>query len=1119
MSDTPLSPTVIRLRDRSDLKTHHIVMIAVLGLTFAGGCLLLSAAESKTLVDGAIPWVESSPLRAVVRLLCLNYAVPTIHAGDVKMLVLGIGSGIALLTLAITTLTRDPSEGEYATGEESDTRQPDAAGGRAQGKAHIPPLFAAQLLILLYLVWSFASANWSSARADLAVGASTLLAVQFAWSFALGHGLSRRAARIGVHLVIGITALTGVLAVWYFYGRNPNLRAKFPFGNPLFLSAALIPGLILAGCKIVDSVHGMFADRQKPAVLTGAILPVVALVLGGWAFALTQSRGPQVALAAGALAALFLALRGKKRLIPVLLAVAGAAFAWHTLSQQMASDSPAGRDATLRLRQYSWSYAWDMFAERALTGHGQAAFVCLGDSYAVQDVEDDPLVFGSRISHAHNEWLEVMADLGTIGLLLLIGGLVLTFYAGLQALSARGQPRWLLAGVMAGLFALCVEESFSVGLRVSELPVVFYTMLGLCWSLSLSPEKSLIDRISRRSLLRYGVGGLVLVGGVGSLVAIQTDFAAARASYAVEEAIASDNLDDAVELAQAAQSSLNPQRALVNRFRLAQTRLAVAGKVQARAVERTQRAMQSTPPQARVLRVALSDLMLSVNHCAAGSQAIAEGLLRARTFIGVGVTQYNLYLVQARNVDEIHRVAGTLSQLLQGMGQHDFNSAERLAVQEELAQAAHMIGNVQHAEAYVSAARDAILAELQRQPFNPSVAVRYMAVADLNADLESHIRVIARPLRYNRTAPLASLLDQLMQEPGFGDRFAPVLERAKLAVTPMAPEEDETTQPWAPEILRIGATIAFARGHYAKAVELLEAAQDRYDELATSARMGAAAYYLELADCRFLNDPSVPEAAIRAARRCLELSPSSLEGRELRRLAQQRLMTYLLASGDEDGALALLRTLAPQDVDEEALHVELGIRYRRLCTELLQRRSGTVMRDPKLPGGYLSWLRRAIELAPNDAQARYLLADAAFNSGEEKIAADNLLAAIELGLPLDAANRFIDVALELKPESEPLQAMRSFVASITALRSEEFESAASELLESVKLGLPMSAAHRYVRAALTKFPDQPELQKVLRVLPPTSDPPPLIEPDEADLGLELESKKAEPSPPGTFGGG
>lgn len=463
---------VLRITKPDAIRPLHVVMICLVAMTVAGGSLLLSAAESQTLVDGAIEWHQESPLRAVVQLLCLNYQVPTVHAGSIKNYILGIGAGLAILSLSVAIVVRGRIGDEEAASDDALPAPPGPAESETQPVLHKPqiaPLAAAQALVGLYLLWSFASSRWSLAP-ELAVGGSILLTIQFLWAFGIGNGLSPSAARFASRVIVAVVAVTSIVAVWYYYGRNPTLRAKFPFGNPNFLSACLIPGILLVAALICENIARAVKTREiKSFGLIAVALPTLAVSLT--AFYLAGSRGAAVGLVIGLLAMAFFGLRGRMKLVPAVLVVCLALGGLVYSSGAADAFSPTGRGTTIRLRTYAWSYAWRMFNEKPITGHGQSGFALTGDSYAVNDVLDNPLVFQSRIAHAHNEWLEIMADLGSVGIVLIAAALLLTLRAGAAALAAsppRGE-RWALLGLMGALVGLVVEEAFGVGLRVSVL--------------------------------------------------------------------------------------------------------------------------------------------------------------------------------------------------------------------------------------------------------------------------------------------------------------------------------------------------------------------------------------------------------------------------------------------------------------------------------------------------------------------------------------------------------------------------------------------------------------------------------------------------------------------------
>ena len=1006
---TPRSMSIIRIRDRGTLSPLEVVMICLVAVTVAGGSWFLSAAESKTLVDGAVEWQVESPLRAVVQLLCLDYQFPTIHAGAVKIYILGIGAGLAVLALSIALVAGARGE---APGEESPATSPPPSApetGVVRPKPHAAPLLAAQVLIAMFLLWSFASSRWSAAP-ELAIGGSVLLAIHFLWAFALGTGLGSTAVRIASRIIIAVAAVTALIAIWYFYGRNPSLRAKFPFGNPNFLSACLIPGTLLA----VTFVCEKLGRTRRPGVgrAVGAALGMlIVIAVTGWAFYLTGSRGPVLGLALGLLAIVFFAVRGPVKLIPVVLAVALVASAWVYYSSLQDELSPHGRSATIRLRTYTWGYAWQMFSDKPLTGHGQGGFVLHGDSHVVNDVLDDPLVFRSRIAHAHNEWLEIMADLGAVGIVLVAMALALTLRAGMATLSGSPSPgeRWALLGLMGALVGLVVEEAFGVGLRVSGVPTLFYTVIGLIWAMSGQPSK-LRRRLAatrERQIVTTTVGVAL---SMAILVITQKDFMAARNAYRMEEYLAAGDFEEAIRLARGAQSRLNPQRALTNRYRLSEAHARIARMLQERAVDREARARQSDLVDRKLLALAELDREQSEQHCREGCRALKALVERSPGYLNHGRVEYWLNRISADNAAS-----------LEDQGERE------LALRNATA---------------------AIEREVLRQPFNPAIAIDYVGVVGDNLDLKQKIDVLTRPLRYNRiTPPYLEVLTHLMNDPAFDGQFQQLLGEARNLVnsTDSAEPENKASEIWAPEKLRLAATIYFTRGELQNAADAARLAARAYKLLAPNARLGAASAHAELADCQFFNDPTNPQPALASAGQALALVPDSLFGRRLREDVKQRMVDYYLAADLETEAEELLKEAAPANVTEEMLVAKLGLRYRELCELLLRRRAalGSGPLSPELTAMVQRWVERALTLSPRDHLAHYLAADLALHQGDGEAVAAHLALALEFGLSPQLAGPFLQAAQEKHPESVPLEELWNALQPFLSIESADAPNAAA----------------------------------------------------------------------------
>jgi len=981
----------MRIRNPNALAPLHVVLLCVLAVTLLGGFLFLSAAESKILVDGAREWHEESPLRAVVQTLCLNYRFPTIYGGAVKAFLLGLGAGLALIALSVGFGVRSIDDAEFGDSADSAASyngESTASRGAVitprfggAGNATAVPLTSAQIFALLYLLWSFASSRWSSAP-HLAVGGSVLLTISFLWSYALGRGLSPRAARVGSVFMVAVTCATAAIAVWYYYGRNPTLRAKFPFGNPNFLAACLIPGILLS-ISFLGETASRAIGRDPKRNYGIAVLSAITLAIALWAFALTKSRGPMVGLLLGGATFLTLSLPRRWKLIPLgaaaMMTVAG------TLYFVSLRDRPEeeARGSTIRFRLYAWRYAWDMFKQKPLHGHGQGGFTLAGDAHAVDDVLDDPETLGSRIAHAHSEWLEILADLGLLGLMLIAAALIATFRDGMLILR-RGPPIWPLIGLLSALVALCVEESVSVGLRVSGVPIAFFTVLGLIWALSRSPDQHphMFSRTKRRRHIASVTGCLA---GVAIILTMQQEFLGAHDAYEADLAIQEGRVDEAVALADMAPSRLNPQRALTDQLRLVEAHMLSARKLQQRAAEREARAHQGDLVDRTVLDLADQDRRRSDNDCIIGSGHLRELVQWSPSFLNHGRMEYWLNVTMARNA----------------AARQDAN-AEKLALQN---------------------AAVAIKREMRRQPFQPILAVEYLDIASEDLPLEEKILILARPLRHNDLTTLyVQALAQVTSNPSFETEFDRILRRAfettrAIAARGPPPAVDDE---WGPETLRIAAVIHFRRGDYDAATDALVVAASAYDRLASRAAIGAASCYKELADSRFFGHPNEPQLAIACADRALDLTPDSLPGRRLRQSIRSRLVDYHLASGQEDAARSILREDTSRD---DVLKTEVGLRYRNLCDVLLRRRLAQILRKapneivPKLQG----WLNRSLELVPNDPVTHFLAADLAFHTGDYAATAAQLRQALDLGIAPETAYQFLLVAREKKPDQPDLE--------------------------------------------------------------------------------------------------
>lgn len=964
---------ILRILNPDSVRPSHVVMVCLVGATVVGSCLLTSGPTSA--LESTKDWHEESALRAIVHVLNLNYAQTTAVGNEIKTLVFGIGAALSMMAFGISRAMPPVTQDDVSSDDEIIVESGETSASIPLARRQLPPLAVAQVLMVLYVLWSFASTQWSSAP-DLALGGSVLLAIGVLWALALGRGLNRPTANVGGYVLMGACVVTGVMAIAYFDQRNSIRRASYPLGNPLFLAACMIPGLMLAVGVFAGACDAMRRRFHLRNVLV-AVLCVLSAVVIVWTIRITGARGGVLAAAVGLVVVIFAMAHRRTRLLLAVGAIVGSALAlWLYVLPQLSAASDTGRDASLRSRAYAWAYAEDLINRAPFIGHGQGGFTRLGDASATQDVHADPLALNARIAHAHNEWLEVWSDLGAVGLMLVLTALGSTVWAALIAIPHLPNKawRWTLAALLASLVALFIEECADVGLRIAGLPTVFYTVLGLVWALSRKPDDVTAHRTMHPGLKRVG-SGLCIVVGAALLVVSLGDFRSARAYFDVAAAVQNRAFDDATRLAnEACRWTLNPDRRLIAISQRCQTYLYIAREYQTSFLDRTQRAKQDDILDRNLIQLAKIDRQKSEAYIALARDAWMDLVRRSPDYWDAGWLEMRLW--QLRGV---------------------FAVADE---DQELASRAQ------------NAASDALLRELKRRPFDPIIALSYAQLVGDRVPVADRFEIIAVPLRHASIPPeYSEYLATISNVPGFDNQVLP-MDLSRLG----GDRKTADQYPFLPEELRLAANIHFMRDHYALALKTAEAALRWYDWLVPTGAMGKAACLHEIGDYQFFSEPAKWKDALKQASRALDILPSSTPGRQLKFDILNSMITYDLAGNDEAAAANLLRELSP-GITAGMIDVELGDRYAVLCTNLIRRDR----RD--YPADFEKWVQRATELHPSNELAWRLKAQVAFEHGHLKDATDYLRRAIAHRANPRVVYAFVRLALNDHPQNADFLAL------------------------------------------------------------------------------------------------
>jgi len=227
--------------------------------------------------------------------------------------------------------------------------------------------------------------------------------------------------------------VAGALGLVYGTNDGTDRLQSFAIGDPNYLAAALIPGLVLEAF--------LFMTTRSPLVRT--VLVAMAAVTAISLF-MTQSRGGVVGLGAALAAGVLLAGPARLRLVVAALLITAAGVTYYGF---FASPEARGRITNFSAESSSgrsdlWTVALREYDAHPLNGVGGGNFVAAKPAYATETVNltrldrvvDDPVV-------AHNTFLEILAELGVVGLglfaVIALGALVIGLH-GIRRLGRAG---------------------------------------------------------------------------------------------------------------------------------------------------------------------------------------------------------------------------------------------------------------------------------------------------------------------------------------------------------------------------------------------------------------------------------------------------------------------------------------------------------------------------------------------------------------------------------------------------------------------------------------------------------------------------------------------------------
>ena len=254
-------------------------------------------------------------------------------------------------------------------------------------------------------------------------------------------------------------------------------------------------GFLLAGRPSLNFNHGLKSFFRI----------MISSIMGSWGFlvigAIIMFSALFLSGSRGGVGSLFFALLSVYSLVffagiirkreattgPFLLGLFLASALWLGLGQL--PERYEETDVSLEQRTGLWRQTLDIAADYPMTGSGAGTFQSI---FPLYDSGHSPRFF----DHAHNDYVELLADQGLIGFALLASALALFFRILISALKTRRDHfmRGMLVASSVGVTSLMYHSVVDFNMHIPANAAYFFTLIGIGIASSITPSSGAPNR-------------------------------------------------------------------------------------------------------------------------------------------------------------------------------------------------------------------------------------------------------------------------------------------------------------------------------------------------------------------------------------------------------------------------------------------------------------------------------------------------------------------------------------------------------------------------------------------------------------------------------------------------
>jgi len=349
------------------------------------------------------------------------------------------------------------------------------------------PLILFSLVLLLSL---FTSKTKVVSSKDLIIFFSYILIF-----FLITNNLNRKTDfNSFIHLFFIISLLVSIYTIIQYYGIDPYLK-EFQSLTSTIGQKNWISNYLAMIFPVVFS-YFLLEQSKKNRIFYFFLLSILYATL-----MICQSRGIWISISFTLILAIYIIFKFKlfkifqenKRWLILLL------ISFFIITAIYSTDNPLNKsaitvpqralstfdeqDPSINTRLLIWKSTLEMIKDRPMFGSGIGAFKMNYLDYQATLLKDNPyyVKYSGNAREAHNEYLQMWAEIGIIGLAIFIGVILIFYDLIINYLKKvdNDKDKIIVFGLVLGITCFLIHCLFTFPLHVPALGVTFFTLVGL----------------------------------------------------------------------------------------------------------------------------------------------------------------------------------------------------------------------------------------------------------------------------------------------------------------------------------------------------------------------------------------------------------------------------------------------------------------------------------------------------------------------------------------------------------------------------------------------------------------------------------------------------------------